>query len=761
MYWADQIADKIIATGKHKPYWVDDMKTPSGVIHVGSLRGVMVHDLVHKALLSKGQESKFSYVFNDMDPMDSLPKYLDQSTYSQHMGKPFHQIPAPDGKSPSYAKQFAQQFIDTMQKLGASPEIIWSSELYESGEMNDVIRTALDNVETVRKVYKQVADQDKPKDWYPFQVICENCGRVGSTKVDDWDGETVHYVCLPNQVEWAKGCNHDARVSPFNGTGKLMWKVDWPAHWTATGISIEGAGKDHTSDGGSRDVANALLKKVFKASIPFDIPYEWFLIGGRKMSTSKGVGTSAHEFVEIIPPQIGRFLFVKNHYNRQINFDPNGDTILDLYDQYDECARAYWQKGDDKQARIFELSQLDGSVPAEHYLPRFRDIAKFLQDPKLELVEKFAELKESPLTKTEKEVLEERIEYAKIWLKDYAPQEAVLTISEDVPEEAQKLTEEQKHYLLEIIPLIKKEWSDPQELQQELFNVAKASLGARPAFQAIYLSLIGKTHGPKAAWFLLDNKEIAINRFQAIQNLNEKSKVESSKAILRSEKLSINPEFAKAYPTVSIGWAVIKGVSIEKSNSELEKEKAKTLAELENLTTEKISDFPEVQSYREMYKQMRVKYQSRRPSPEALLRRVAQGKGLYTVNTLVDAYNLVVMRNRVSVGAFDLDAVKFPTEIKIAQGGEKIHLLGDDEDTILKEGEVSYFDQEGPYNLDYNYRDAIRTSVKMETKDIWINVDGVGEITKQQVEKTLHETLETILKYCGGEVVAQGMLFAS
>lgn len=517
MYWADQIADQIIKSGKHKPYWVDDMKTPSGVIHVGSLRGVMVHDLVHKALQSKGVDSKYTYFFNDMDPMDSLPGYINQEEYSQHMGKPFHQIPAPDGKSPSYARQYGNQFVDSMNQLGSFPEIVWSSELYQSGQINEAIKIALDNVETVRKVYKQIADQDKPANWYPFQVICQNCGKVGSTQVDDWDGQTVHYVCLTNQVDWAIGCQHEGRISPFNGTGKLMWKVDWPAHWFATGITIEGAGKDHTSDGGSRDVANALLKQVFKTEIPFDIPYEWFLVGGRKMSTSKGVGTSAQDFVNLLPPNIGRFLFVKSHYNRQINFDPSGETIPDLFDQYDQSAITYWEQSDAKLARIFELSQLNDQVPAAHFLPRFRDVAKFLQDPKINLTQKFSEIKGDQLTDEEIKVLNHRHQYAKLWLDRFAPKEEVINITQELPPEASTLTPEQVNFLkTDLVELLNQDWVDPQDLQQEIFNRAKSSLGAKSAFQAIYLTLIGKTHGPKAAWFLLENKAIALDRFNSL-----------------------------------------------------------------------------------------------------------------------------------------------------------------------------------------------------------------------------------------------------
>ena len=161
---------------------------------------------------------------------------------------------------------------------------------------------------------------------------------------------------------------------------------------------------------------------------------------------------------------------------------------------------------------------------------------------------------------------------------------------------------------------------------------------------------------------------------------------------------------------------MIRNVSIKKKDKVLEDEKNKLIEEYKNITLEQIDTYPELQSYRQMYKKMGVDFHSRRPSPEALLRRVALGKGLYAINTCVDAYNLVVMKYRISLGAFDADHMTLPCEVKVAGGGETIDLLGVDGVTTLKKGEVIYCDQIGPYNLDYNYRDAERTKITEQTK---------------------------------------------
>jgi lysyl-tRNA synthetase class 1 len=528
-HWIDKLVDRILEWKKDKEVkqlHVDDMKTPSGRVHTGALRGVILHDLVHQVLLLRGlDETKGTYVFNDMDPMDGLPSYLPKEDYFKHMGKPLHQIPAPSleesgidfshasaeeieefKNADSFAEFYALDFIKAFRNLGCRQDIIWSHELYQSGQMDEHIRTVLDNVDQIKQVYKDVADYELPENWYPFQVICPECGRVGTTETIDWDGEQVTFECKVDKVEWAQGCGYKGKISPFGGTGKLLWKVDWPAHWQAMGVNVEGAGKDHTSAGGSRDMANALLEKVFESLIPFDIPYEWILIRGAKMSSSKGVGTSAREFTKILPPEIGRFLFVNKHYNQVIDFDPTTDAIPDLFDEYDQGARIYWgqEEGDQRLGRSFELSQVD-DMPEAHYLPRFRDMAVWMQHPEINLIEKFEEEKGSALTDQEITVLEDRKDYAQIWVKRHAPEAYQLTPTTTVPKQAEQLTEEQKEYLAQVDELMdsQSEW-EPEKLQQELYELSKESLGARQAFQSIYLAFIGKKHGPRAAWMLLD-----------------------------------------------------------------------------------------------------------------------------------------------------------------------------------------------------------------------------------------------------------------
>lgn len=517
MYWADSIAKEI--KKRKLPFeWVDDMKTPSGRVHVGALRGVIIHDLIYRALKDIGVKATYSYVINDHDPMDALPVYLSPKKFYPHMGEPLFKIPSPMKGFPNFARYFAQEFIEVFNTLGAKPLIIWSSELYKSGKMDSIIKEALDQASKILKIYQEIAGYPKKrKGWLPFQVICPKCGKVGTTEAFDWNGETVAFECLPNLVSWAKGCGYKGRISPFGGNGKLLWKIDWPAHWKIIGVTIEAAGKDHFSSGGSRDMAVAFCQQIFKIKPPFGFGYEFFLIKGKKMSSSKGLGSVAAEVSKIIPPELLRFLMTRTHYKRAIDFDPSGYTIADLFDEYDRCAKEFWRYGRKSDlGRIFELSQVGQSLEKPIFLPRFRLIATYVQMLRIDIKVQFEQEKGSKLNAEEEKILNQRIKYAQIWLDKYAPENFIFKVQPQLPKEAQKLSLRQREYLAELVVLMKKSWEDEKNLEDRLYKTAKKlNFSSAEAFKTIYLVLLGKPHGPKAAALLLaQEKKFLIKRFK-------------------------------------------------------------------------------------------------------------------------------------------------------------------------------------------------------------------------------------------------------
>ncbi len=520
MYWADKLAKEIISSGKYEPYWVDDMKTPSGFSHIGSLRGPVIHSLIYRSLKDAGAKAEFSFVINDFDTIDGLPEDL-QGNFEKYLGWPLRLAPSPKKGFSSFGEYFAKDLVDCLKDLGVEAKILSSWDMYHEGKFDEAIKLALDNSEKIQDIYQKVSGSKKrEKGWLPFQVICEKCGKLGTTRVYAWDGKLVSYKCEPELVEWAKGCGHEGKVSPFGGTGKLPWKVDWPAHWKVIGVTIEGAGKDHASKGGSYDIAMELCRDVFGIAHPYKLPYEFFLLGGKKMSSSKGIGLKAHDLTKILPSGVARFLFARTDYRQAIDFDLMGTmAVPDLFDEYDRAWMDYNKNEGTDLARIFELSQIN-KLPkrdSKLFIPRFRDVANYKQLPNIKLLEKLEEIKGSPLGKEEIEIVKEREKYAEIWLAKYAPSESKIKMSEEVPPEARDLSEKQKEYLNKIINLVEGDM-DSDGLQVEFYKASQAmKLNAKDAFSAIYLALIGRQYGPKAGWFVRQYpKEKIIKRLKEV-----------------------------------------------------------------------------------------------------------------------------------------------------------------------------------------------------------------------------------------------------
>lgn len=502
MFWADKIALDL-KKRKLPLEWVDDMKTPSGKIHVGALRGVVVHDLIFKALKGVGVKTKYTYVFENHDPMDALPVYLEKEKYEEYLGMPLFKVPSPEKGFANYAEYFAKDFIDVFNKIGSHPEIIWTADLYTSGKMNEEIRICLDKADVIRSIYEEMYKKPLPKDWYPFQVHCPNCGKVSTTKVYDWDGKEVSFTCEVDRLDWTKGCGYKGKISPFSDkrgiAGKLPWKIEWPAKWKVIGVTVEGAGKDHMSKGGSHDIATQIAQRVLDYPVPYAVSYEFFLVGGKKMSSSKGLGSSASKMLEILPPELLRFLLVKTRIEQAINFDPAGDTIPKLFDDYQKAAEAYFEKTDEDLARVFELSQVDGVKRPPKV--RFSVLAQWVQMPNME-----EEIK--------KEGLEEWAKYARVWVEKYAPESEKFLVQQQLPNNAKDLSDKQKKYLQKIASELDKKWS-AEDFQTNLYNWAKEmELSPKDAFAAIYISLLDKDHGPKAAWLILSlDRQFVKKRF--------------------------------------------------------------------------------------------------------------------------------------------------------------------------------------------------------------------------------------------------------
>ncbi len=484
-HWADEIADEIIAKSRG-PYEISTGISPSGEIHIGNLREVITADVVYQVLKERGVEVALNYVADNFDPLRKVYPFLDASVYSNHIGKPLSEIPCPCGGHPSYAAHFLEPFLLSLERLRIRVKVYYADQMYKSGMLVPQIVQALRGREVIARILQECTGRKVEPEWSPFNPICQTCGKMTDALVKGFSekAETVDYTCP---------CGGRGTVS-MKGGGKLTWRVDWPARWARIPVTVEPFGKDHATRGGSYDTGALICRDVFKAPPPFPVTYEWISFKGMgDMKKSKGNVLSVHRMLEVLPPEVLRYLVVKTRPMRSISFDP-GLPLLSLMDEFDDAA------SQSRDPRALQLAGADQFTPIG--VP-FRHLVNVVQMADCDLDQVVVILRRNNYPISDPAAVKERAGYAIRWLREFSPEVEKFSVQRALPPAAQALDPAQRAFLARLAGSLRSGMSG-EEIHALIYEIAR-EVGMEKttaAFEAIYRAFLGQSKGPRAGWFL-------------------------------------------------------------------------------------------------------------------------------------------------------------------------------------------------------------------------------------------------------------------
>lgn len=496
-HWADRVAREVVEAGR--PAVISTGISPSGEIHIGNMREVLTGDAIYRALGEMGQPARFNYVADNFDPLRKVYPFLDEKSFAPCVGRPLSEIRCPCEKHDSYATHYLEPFIEALRRLRIEVEVERADQMYKSGRMSPFITRALQRRDTIARILLDLTGKEVAAEWSPFNPLCPQCGRIDAARVTGFSetGQSVDYACA---------CGSGGTV-PMAGGGKLVWRVDWPARWMLLGVTVEPFGKDHATRGGSYDSGVRIIREVFEGEPPFPIPYEWIRLKGQgDMSSSRGNVLSIGRVLEVVPPEVLRYLVIRERPLKTINFSP-GLPLLQLVDQVDD-ARA---KGRDERAlELSTAGKFDPvGVPFKH-LVVVAQIAGFETDQAVEV------LARNGYPRVSRQAVARRMGYARRWLEGFAPDEVRFTVQPGLPDAARELDRDQARFLERLASGLA-EGMDGDAVHRRIYDLAASFDGVAPShlFQAIYLALLGKPRGPRAGWFIaLLGPEFSAERFR-------------------------------------------------------------------------------------------------------------------------------------------------------------------------------------------------------------------------------------------------------
>lgn len=359
VHWSSNLAERVIQE-KKEPYIITGGMTTSGPVHFGTLCEMLFPNAIKKALEKKGKNATYYFIADIFDAFDSVPQSMEKykNELEKHLGKPLCDVPDPTGKSKSFGDHYLDEAKELMVKYEINAEIVRINEYYSQGKFDFYAKFFFEHEEEAKKIIEETSGKTEKREWSPIMPVCQNCGKIATTRVISHDNEKYSYAC-DKDVKYVKGCGFLGENKISDHRYKIVWRLHWPSWKQIFNTSIEGAGMDHHTKGGSVDTSREITTKLFKKDFPIAYKYGFILFQGKKYSKSKGTGMGITEISRLLMPEVVKYMLLKPDLEENVDIDPSSEKILRKIEEFENASEidsTDENRSDRKAAVAFSLS---------------------------------------------------------------------------------------------------------------------------------------------------------------------------------------------------------------------------------------------------------------------------------------------------------------------------------------------------------------------------------------------------------------------
>ncbi len=220
-------------------------------------------------------------------------------------------------------------------------------------------------------------------------------------------------------------------------------------------------------------------------------------------------------------------------------------------------------------------------------------------------------------------------------------------------------------------------------------------------------------------------------------------------------KYTVYPEVFELDDTIEFGILIARDLTISHSTEEdllalqqIQQEMA------EKVSPDEIRSLPNVAASREVMRRAGINPNKFTPSVEAMLKRIAKGNHLNSINSLVDLCNVISIRHGISLGGHDLSDIQNDLAVRYSQTGDRFLPFGQSEWEDLEPGELVLTDGAVVQTRKWIWRQSELGKVTETTQDVFFQVvgfSGNGSLAhamadlKTLLEERFHGTVEVFL----------------
>jgi DNA/RNA-binding domain of Phe-tRNA-synthetase-like protein len=165
-------------------------------------------------------------------------------------------------------------------------------------------------------------------------------------------------------------------------------------------------------------------------------------------------------------------------------------------------------------------------------------------------------------------------------------------------------------------------------------------------------------------------------------------------------------------------------------------------------TIESLAEAPAVRSVRGMFREWDMDPSKYRPSSEALLRRVIQGKGLYRISNVVDIINIGSIETGWPYGLYDRSKIAPPIAFRHGLAGESYEGIG--KRIWHLEGRPVLADPQGPFGAPIS--DSTRSMITEAAREILTVIYAPDSAGDDAVKSAMETLTERLTEFAGASV---------
>ncbi|WP_425755296.1 B3/B4 domain-containing protein [Ihubacter sp. rT4E-8] len=217
-------------------------------------------------------------------------------------------------------------------------------------------------------------------------------------------------------------------------------------------------------------------------------------------------------------------------------------------------------------------------------------------------------------------------------------------------------------------------------------------------------------------------------------------------------KFEIAKEVFDLLPNAFFGVVAVRGMDNTKEVAELEEMLQMNIQQCEkDFEGIKVKNADDIVPYREAFRAIGINPNRYMCSIEALLDRIAKGKGFPHINAVVDLGNAVSIKYHLPIGAHDMETIDEALEVRFADAEDTFIPFGNGEMEKPEDKEVVYVSDHQVRTRRWTWRQSEIGKITEQTRDVLFPIDGFINLNKEEVEKAAAELAELAQKYFGVE----------